>query len=167
MRNRITFLPNHKAPGPDGITNETLKLLDNHTISHIAHTMALVYTTGIALPSHLTHSHTIIIPKNEDTQYPKNYRPISLANTIYKLYTKTITEALTNICETNNILNTTQEGFREDKNTIRQLRNLTNIIEDAHIHRQDLYILYVDFKEAFSRVPHHMGTPNHEGPRTP
>jgi hypothetical protein len=45
--------------------------------------------TGITPPSWL-HSHTILVYKKGDPATLDNYRPITLANALYKLYTTCI-----------------------------------------------------------------------------
>ena len=57
-------------------------------------------------------------------------------------------------CRTLDILSSSQEGFRAEKNTIRQLQNLMNVMSDAKICHQDLYLLYIDFSSAFNTIDH-------------
>ena len=52
-----------------------------------------------------------------------------------------IAEGLYKYAEHFNILSSAQEGFRKQKNTIRQLQNVMNIMSDANISQQDLYLL--------------------------
>ena len=41
LRTKMRFLPKGKAPGPDGIPNEILQLMDHSTVQHMAYTRAL------------------------------------------------------------------------------------------------------------------------------
>ena len=50
------------------------------------------------------------------------------------------------------ILSSQQEGFRMKRNTIRQ--NLLNVLSDAKISNNDIYMLYVDFSSAFNTIDH-------------
>ena len=52
------------------------------------------------------------------------------------------------------MLSDAQEGSRPHHNTHRQLQTLMGVIEDAHLHRSPLFILYLDFSAAYSSVPH-------------
>ena len=83
-----------------------------------------------------------------------NWRPIALANTLYKLWTGVIAEGLYKYAEHFTILSSAQEGFRKQKNTIWQLQNVMNIMSDAKFSQQDLYLLYVDFSSAFNTIDH-------------
>jgi len=57
-----------------------------------------------------------------------SYRPISLANTLYKLLTHLITK--------------------------HQLQNVIMALEDAKLFRNDIYALIVDFTSAFNTTDH-------------
>ena len=74
-----------------------------------------------------------------------NWRPIALANTLYKVWTGVIAECLYKYAEQFNILSSAQEGFRKQQNTIRQQQNVLNIMSDAKISQQDLYLLICGF----------------------
>jgi hypothetical protein len=60
----------------------------------------------------------------DDPTYLTNYRPIALANTIYKLYTSTLTTLI------------------------------TSYEEDARLTTNDIYLTYVDFRNAFGSIDH-------------
>ena len=45
-------------------------------------------------------------------------------------------------------------GLQEAKNTIRQLQNVMNIMSDAKISQQDLYLLHVDFGSTINAIDH-------------
>jgi hypothetical protein len=77
-----------------------------------------------------------------------------MANVLGKVWTGLLARALAYFAETRHILSTTQEGFRVKKNSLRQVRNITNALEDAHLHNHNLYILFVDFSNAFNTVQH-------------
>ena len=65
-----------------------------------------------------------------------------------------ITQCLTKHAEHYDMLSSSQEGFRAEKNTIRQLQNLINVMSDAKICHQDLHLLYIDFSSAFNTIDH-------------
>ena len=65
-----------------------------------------------------------------------------------------VTQCLTKHAEHYDVLSSSQEGFRAEKSTIRQLQNLINVMSDAKICHQDLYLLYIDFSSAFNTTDH-------------
>ena len=92
--------------------------------------------------------------KKGDPTDPANYRPIGLALTVYKLWTALVTEVLADFAEAHGVLCDSQEGFRRRRSTQRQLGNLLNALEDAHHTRRDVYLLYIDFSNAFDTLDH-------------
>ena len=63
------------------------------------------------IPEWLAKVKTTLLPKNDETMNPKDYRPIALQNML-KLYTSCINQMLQNHCEMNNIT-TEQAGVRK------------------------------------------------------
>jgi ABC-type thiamine transport system substrate-binding protein len=88
---------NSKAAGPDGIPNEILKTMPEafHDATHafLAHMGSSMKTAA----SWKT-SHTILLYKKGDPQMVKSYRPIALANTVYKRWTSIVTTLDVGLC---------------------------------------------------------------------
>ena len=98
-------------------------------------------------------SNYTLIQKGDPSQLT-NHRPIALANTIYKFFTSTLTCILSTYGEKHQILHDSQEGFRAERSTSRQLQLLIATLKDARFTKQDIYILYIDFKNAFGSLDH-------------
>ena len=107
-----------------------------------------------ATPTEWKHALTILLYKKDDPFVVKNHRPIGLLNTVYKFWTAVVTKCLMSFVEEYSLLSEAQEGFRADRNTIRQLQRLVMAIEDAKLSGSPMYILYVDFVNAFGSVNH-------------
>jgi hypothetical protein len=73
---------------------------------------------------------------------------------LYKTWTRFVTTIITDFAEDHSILSSSQEGFRHGHSTARQMQRLVNMIEDAGRTHQDLYVLYVDFTNAFNTISH-------------
>jgi hypothetical protein len=106
------------------------------------------------IPASWKTSITILLYKKDNPHELTNYRPIALANTIYKLFTSTLTSILSTYGEKYQILHDSQEGFRAERCTARQLQTLIAALEDARFTNQDIYLLYIDFKNAFGSIDH-------------
>ena len=65
------------------------------------------------IPTLLKTSLIILLYKKFDLLIPTNHRPIAFANSIYKLFTSIITTQLANYGEKHQILQNSQEGFRQ------------------------------------------------------
>ena len=86
----LKLLTNNKAPGPDGIVNELLKALPLEYQQTMHKLLIIMWATGIT-PTNWKSSETILIyeEKGPETDVA-SYRPIGLANTLYKLWTRLI-----------------------------------------------------------------------------
>jgi hypothetical protein len=149
----VSRLTKGKATGPDYIPNEIIKTLQPQYHDLLYKFFQLSYQVK-RLPDSWKQSNTILLHKKDDTTILSNFRPISLACTIYKLFTSTLTTIISNYGEQHQILNDSQEGFRGERNTTRQIQMLLSTLEDAKYTNQDIYILYIDFKNAFGSIDH-------------
>jgi hypothetical protein len=83
-----------------------------------------------------------------------NYRPITLANALYKLWTTCIVMLAIDYVESRKILSPEQEGFRTDHSCTQAITHFGLCIEDAHTHNKDIILCYLDFKGAFPSAGH-------------
>jgi len=95
--------PNHKAAGPDWAPGLVLKHMPPqfHEALHLLFQALAI--TGITSPSWL-QSHAILLYKKGDPTTLDNYRPITLANAIYKLWTTCVVILATDYIESRKIL---------------------------------------------------------------
>ena len=142
-----------KQPGPDRIPNELLKNLPDEWHDTIHALFTVMWITG-RTPEAWTTSSTILLHKKGDVYDIGNYRPIGLANSLYKLWTSNVTHVVMHHCILHSILHDGQEGGLTGRSTHRQLRTLTSAFEDAYWCKQDIYCLYIDFSSAFNMVDH-------------
>ncbi len=104
-------------------------------------------------PDAWKQSETILLHKKHDETMLGNYQPIALANTMYKLWTGLIQECLNTYADHYNILSNSREGFKKYKNTMRQQHTL-NVLSDAKLSEQNLFMLYIDISSAFNTIDH-------------
>ncbi len=109
--------------------------------------------TRITSPSWLT-SHIILIYKKGDPTRLDNYRLITLANSLYKLWTTWIVTLATDYIEARNIPSPDQERFREDRSCSRAITHLSLCVRDAPSHKKDIVLCYLDFKGACPCTDH-------------
>ena len=150
---RVRSLARNKAPGKDGIPNEILMNLPEDLPDALHSLCILRYLLG-STPARCKQSQTVLLFKKEDPLDIRNYRPIALADTMTKLYTGLLAECMTDFAEYHDILSSSQEGFRRDKGTARQLLMMQNVLSDAKIFGNDIYLMYVDFSSAFNTIDH-------------
>jgi hypothetical protein len=89
----LKSLTNGKTPRPDTIPNSILK----HMPPNFHHMLYLLFKHCFKqrqIPTSWKTSLTILLYKKSDPTLLSNHRPIALANTIYKLFTNTLTTIL-------------------------------------------------------------------------
>ena len=106
------------------------------------------------IPKSWKTSITVPLYKKNNLYHLTNHRPIALANTIYKLFTSTLTSIFSVYGKRYQILHDSQEDFRAERCTLRQLQTFISTLKDARLTNQDIYILYIDFNNAFGLINH-------------
>jgi len=149
----IKKLKNSKAPGPDLIPNEVWKLLTGLSLEKITNLFQKVYDCG-EVPAQWCQSLVTPLYKKGQTNDPENYRPISLLNTLLKLFTTILVTRFNNWMRKHKKLSKFQAGFRRGKNTLDHIFILSTLIQKQLRRGEKLYACFVDLKQAFD-------TPNH------
>ena len=96
----------------------------------------LMWATGTT-PQSWNQSSAILLHKKGSELELSNYRPIALAKTLYKLWTGVVHASMSKYAEYYDILSSQEEGFRPERNTVRQQQNMMNMLSDARISKQD------------------------------
>jgi hypothetical protein len=149
----VSRLSNNKAPGPDGFPNELIKALPPSFHRALHSLFILFWLTGHA-PTTWKTSETTLLHKRGDPLLFDSKRPIGLGRSVYKLYTRFVTDCLSTFADQYGIFSETQEGCLPRRSPARQLMRLTLAIKDAAWTQSDLFILHTDMSSAFNRVDH-------------
>ena len=116
----VKFLKRGKAPGPDTIRNEVLRL-GTTTIS-LFHHLAELFTSSIQ-PGYIPTAWKILatlcmlLKPDKLPSLTTSYRPISLISSIMKLFERVIEQRLRSHLENVGFLNKHESGFRRAKST--------------------------------------------------
>ena len=105
---------NGKAPGPDDIPIEILKLLDVNGVKVLHQLFNCIYDTG-KIPDDWLMSTFVTLPKKPSATQCKDYRTISLMNHVLKLFLRIIHQRIYRRIEEH--LTNTQFGFRNGLGT--------------------------------------------------
>ncbi|XP_047491289.1 uncharacterized protein LOC125040661 [Penaeus chinensis] len=143
-----------KAPGSSQIGRDVLiQLPDN-----ILRAMTYLYNTSLAsgyYPSPFKTALVALIPKpNKDLTDPKNYRPISLLETLGKIFEKIINSRLRRYLDDHDLLSSKQFGFRSHRSTNDALTILTNYCLNNKDRRLKTVLVTKDVERAFDTVWH-------------
>jgi sarcosine oxidase/L-pipecolate oxidase len=104
-------------------------------------------------PDSLKYTKLIELYKSGNTEYPINYRPISLLPIIAKLLDTIINNQLMDYLLEHNLISPTQYAFRPNSNTTMALKTILNNIHHRKSKHPTLAI-YIDLSKAYDTVSH-------------
>ena len=172
----IYTLKRHKSPGFDGITNEDIFSLipnespdndiDNHRKLTALRTIFSIlenFWFNEAVPRDFKRTILSPIFKGEDKELtdPANYRPISLLNSLMKIYEGIICARLSKFLEANNKISPFQAAYRKNKSIFDHLFVLHEIFLEYRFYKtgprggsmkKPLYFCFLDLRKAFDTV---------------
>ena len=97
-----------KAPRPDGMPPLFYQHYWNLIGDDISNTV-LHYLNSATFPEHLDHTFITLIPKKKNPEFASEFRPISLCNVLYKIFSKVLANRLKKIFP--NIITENQSAF--------------------------------------------------------
>jgi len=143
---------NLSACGNDGIANVIWKYSKRVTIPLIKELVKNMYNSG-KCPQIWKRSKTILIYKKGAPNENRSWRPISLTLTLYRAAMC----HLSNVLQSIKFLSPQQKGFRRGIDGASEHINVIDqLMARAKANRESLYIMTLDFKNAFGSVPHEM-----------
>ena len=151
----VEFFKRGKAPGPDTIHNELLRL--GTTIS-LFHHLAKLFTSSIQLGHILTAwklaTLRMLLKPDKLPSLTTSYRPISLISSIMKLFERVIEQRLRPHLEHIGFINKHQSGVRKAKSTDDHLFRLSRSIMESFNRGEHVVAAFLDVKKAFDNVWH-------------
>ena len=141
-----------KAPGPDSIPVELWKHCPRHfRLSLLAH-YNHVFSQATA-PENWAPAAVIMIykGKKKDPKSPSSYRPISLVNTVYKIYAALLHHRIKEAIDDR--ISPYQFGFRTGRSTSSPLI-IRRLLEIHERHGISFYALFLDWAQALGSVSH-------------
>lgn len=152
IRAALQKLNTKSAPGPDGITNKTLRNLDDESIAKLTEYINECWVKG-EVPAQWKKATITLIPKPGKKLEIDNLRPISLTSCVGKLMEHVILNRVDNFLEDNTIYPDTMIGFRKNLSTQDAMLQLKHQIIDYNT-RSTRAILGLDLKKAFDNANH-------------
>ena len=142
-----TFQRN-KTPGTDGLPAEFYLCFWNEISSPLIDCLNHGALLGELSISQRQGIISLIPKKNKDPLLLKNWRPISLLNTDYKLATKCIAKRLEKVLP--HLIERDQTGYIKGRFTGENIRLISDIIEQYEIEKG--MIFFLDFEKAFDSL---------------
>jgi hypothetical protein len=152
VQEAIRGLKVSKAPGPNGIPNRALKHLPQRAVSFLVLLFNAILLTH-HFPSVWKHARVISILKpGKDPALPSSYRPISLLDTIGKLFEKILLARILHEVSERGLMRDEQFGFRPRHSTSMQLARLVERITRNFGEKRLTGAVFLDVAKAFDTV---------------
>lgn len=140
-----------KAPGPDGVPAEAVKILFKEFPETIAEVANRMIAEG-RFPTAWKSAEVVLIPKGNG-----GYRPICLINALAKGFEAIFHERLRVFTEEHGLLSETQYGFRKHRSVLTAINRITSKAETLRNMspntRQIFLAIFLDVKNAFNSLP--------------
>eukprot|EP00253_Pinus_taeda_P017214 PITA_17214 len=141
----------NKAPGPDGFPisfyRDYWELIKKYLIKYIKWIKKRGKIGGYTNATHLA-----LIPKENRPSNFSRFRPISLCNSSYKIFTKIIASRLKPLLPM--LISDNQGGFMENRQILDSILLVQEAIHSSHARNEKGFILKLDLVNAFDRVRH-------------
>ena len=150
----IRTRPNLSANGSDGISNAIWKFSPKLT-SKIVKIIIQFMLKYNKIPYIWKESKTILLYKKGDPNEVRSWRPISISSTLYRIIFCHFSKCISALNNNNRIINRVQKGFKMDINGASEhVETVNELINNAVRQKRSIYILSLDFTNAFGTVPH-------------
>ena len=140
------------SAGPDGLPSSFLK----ECLPELIQPLKILFRKSLDsgdIPAILKRAAIIPVFKGGDKTCPSNYRPISLTPVLMKLLERIIRKQVISFLVTNNLLNPSQHGFRENHSCLSALLNVyDNMLLMLANNPCIIDMIYLDFSKAFDKV---------------
>lgn len=140
------------APGKDGIKYSQLKRADPGCL-----VLASIFNRCFKeekTPLDWTTSRTVLIHKKGDHSDLNNWRPLSLGNTMVKLYASIISGKVATWNNAHKIISPVQKGFMEAEGCYENNFLVQSVIDDARRNGKEAVLAWLDLTNAFGSIPH-------------
>jgi hypothetical protein len=137
------------APGPGGFS-----FLFNHKFWETIKTNLMALTKGFEQGNiNVARLHCALItliPKEEEAKTLNKFRPTSLINCSFKIFTKALNNRLITIC--NRLLANNQAAFDKGRFILESVVSAYEIIHDVAKKGKEGLVLKLDYEKAYDRV---------------
>ena len=146
----IYDLKNNKSPGPDGIPVDLIKVFFPKLQDFLWNLYLEICEAG---ELHLTARRGIIslLEKlGKDGLFLKNWRPLSLLNADYKIFSKILANRLKHALP--HVIHHSQTGFMQGRYMAEGIMKIQEIMQTCDLTGTDGIVISFDFKKAFDTV---------------
>jgi hypothetical protein len=143
-------LKNGKTPGSDGLPPDFYKFFWSVIKVLVFESLAYSITKGEMSIDQRRGIINLIPKKDKDIRMLKNWRPISLLNTDYKVLTKTLASRLKRILPT--VIHPDQVAYLRGRYIGQNIRTIVDIMSFTEEKNVEGLIAFLDFEKAFDSI---------------
>ncbi|XP_020253791.1 uncharacterized protein LOC109830842 [Asparagus officinalis] len=139
----------NKAPGPDGFSMAFYQTFWETIKYDLIKLMIFLQQQ----PSNLHRLNKVfitLIPKTKDSVHMNDFRPISLINCIFKIFSKILANRLSTVIP--NLVASTQSAFQSGKSTLDSIIMANEMIHYCSKRRKEVAMFKIDFSKAFDSI---------------
>lgn len=146
----ISRLKANKTPGGDGFPSEWYRAFKQELIPLLTASFNWTLKEGQLPPSWKEAIISLVPKEGKDTEYCNNYRPISVLNVDYKIYTSIIAQRYKTLM--NDLIDEDPTGFIAGRQTQDSIRRTIQIINTIQSNKNSAILLSLDAEKAFDSV---------------
>ena len=150
VSNSLKSLSNNKTPGSDGLTTNFYKFFWTDIKHYVFDSFRYAFETKSLSIEQKRGILNIIPKKGKDLRYLKNWRPISLLNTDYKILTKLLANRLQKVISS--IVSSDQNGYIKKRFIGENIRTIVDVMDYCKQFEKPGILLQLDFEKAFDSV---------------
>lgn len=150
LNTAIARLKANKAPGTDGFTSEWYKSLREPLTPMLLDTFNWVLEKGEIPPSWREAIISVIPKEGKDRMECANFRPISVLNQDYKLFTSILARRIEIVLP--DIINIDQTGFIRQRQTQDSIRRSLHVMRHITKKKVEAVLVALDAEKAFDSV---------------
>ena len=150
LRKIVFKSKNNKSPGPDGFSNEFYKIFWNQIQFLLLKLINFYRNNGELNKSQISGIITCIPKGGKMRNNLKNWRPITLLNSIYKFYSGILADRIKQILP--KLIHADQKGFINGRFIGENTRLTYDIIKECEARNTNALIILIDFEKAFDSI---------------
>ena len=146
----LKALKNGRSPGIDGIPNEFYKVFWNDIKEYLIDAYNESKEDGALSFTQRQGQISLIPKKDRNPLLLKNWRPLSLLNSDYKILAKTIANRIKPCLE--KIIHHDQTGFLQNRYIGENIVKALDLIEIAEAEDVEAFLMFIDFEKAYDHI---------------
>ncbi|MCO5584752.1 hypothetical protein L7F22_038684 [Adiantum nelumboides] len=145
----VKGMKKEKTPGPDGIQAEVLQEMIEYAGQDLCDLLNHWRKEGSIQPN-FNQGLIKLIPKGQDRLEIRNYRPLTMLNSVYKVMAKALALRIKYVV--NQVVHPKQFGFVQGRSIHEAILNVITAIDWAAEQDQDYVMINMDLEKAYDRV---------------